>query len=42
LMDRGEPQLIFALICAFILLSLLTVITRPRPATATARPVAAE
>ena len=43
LMDRGEPRLIFALICGFILLSLLTVITRPRPAPAsTPRPVAAE
>ncbi len=43
LMDRGEPQLIFALICGFILLSLLTVITRPRPAPAAApRPMAAE
>jgi predicted MFS family arabinose efflux permease len=43
LMDRGEPQLIFALICGFILLALLTVITRPRPVSAAApRPVAAE
>ena len=43
LMDRGEPRMIFVLICGFILLSLLTVITRPRPAPLTApRPVAAE
>jgi MFS family permease len=43
LMDRGEPRLIFALICGFILLSLFTVITRPRPAPAAVpRPVAAE
>jgi MFS transporter, FSR family, fosmidomycin resistance protein len=43
LMDRGEPRLIFVLICGFILLSLLTVITRPRPeSVATPRPVAAE
>ncbi|WP_178133233.1 MFS transporter [Vineibacter terrae] len=40
LMDRGQPHLIFALICGFILLSLLTVITRPAPAAP--RPVAAE
>lgn len=44
LMDRGQPHLIFALICGFILLSLLTVITRPRPVAASAapRPAAAE
>lgn len=41
LMDRGQPHLIFALICGFILLSLFTVITRPAPAAAS-RPVAAE
>jgi MFS family permease len=41
LMDRGQPHMIFALICGFILLSLLTVITRQRPAPAP-RPVAAE
>ncbi|HKU97579.1 MAG TPA: MFS transporter [Vineibacter sp.] len=43
LLDRGEPHLIFVLVCGFILLSLFTVITRPRPAPAAApRPVAAE
>ncbi|HJQ56636.1 MAG TPA: MFS transporter [Vineibacter sp.] len=43
LMDRGEPRLLFVLICGFILLSLLTVITRPRPAPLVApRPAAAE
>ena len=31
LMDRGQPQVIFALITGFILLSLLTVITRKKP-----------
>ncbi len=41
LMDRGQPHLIFALICGFILLSLFTVITRPAAAAAP-RPVAAE
>lgn len=43
LLDRGEPRLIFVLVCGFILLSLFTVVTRPRPAPAAApRPVAAE
>lgn len=43
LMDRGEPRLIFVLICGFIVLALLTAITRPRPAPVAApRPVAAE
>jgi MFS family permease len=43
LMDRGEPRLIFGLICGFILLALLTVVTRPRPAPVAApRPIAAE
>jgi FSR family fosmidomycin resistance protein-like MFS transporter len=31
LMDRGEPGLIFLFVAGFILLSLLTVITRPQP-----------
>ncbi len=39
LMDRGEPRLVFAFIVAFILLAILTLVTRPRPAT-TGAPVA--
>ena len=31
LMDRGQPQMIFAIITAFILLALLTAITRRKP-----------
>lgn len=31
LMDRGEPGMIFIFVAGFILLSLLTVITRPQP-----------
>ncbi|MBM3646062.1 MAG: MFS transporter [Alphaproteobacteria bacterium] len=31
LMDRGEPRAIFALVIVFILLGLVTAITRPRP-----------
>jgi MFS family permease len=31
LMDRGQPRVIFAIVAAFILLGLLTVITRPKP-----------
>ena len=33
LMDRGEPRLVFAFIVAFIVLAILTLATRPRPAT---------
>ena len=36
LMDRGQPQMIFLLVAIFILLALLTVITRPRPQPAAA------
>ena len=31
LMDRGEPRMIFAIVTAFIVLALLTAITRPKP-----------
>ncbi|MGE3651369.1 MAG: MFS transporter [Reyranellaceae bacterium] len=31
LLDRGEPRMVFALVAAFILLALFTVITRPKP-----------
>jgi FSR family fosmidomycin resistance protein-like MFS transporter len=31
LMDRGQPQMIFVLVAVFILLALLTVMTRPKP-----------
>jgi FSR family fosmidomycin resistance protein-like MFS transporter len=31
LMDRGQPQMIFAIITAFILLALLTAVTRRKP-----------
>ena len=41
LMDRGQPQVIFLLIVGFILLSLLTVITRKKPAATDALPSAA-
>jgi len=34
LMDRGQPQMIFAIITAFILLALLTAVTRRKPRTA--------
>lgn len=38
LLDRGEPQIVFGLVAAFILLSLVTVISRPKaPAPAAAR-----
>ena len=36
LMDRGQPQMIFVLVTVFILLALLTVVTRPRPQPTTA------
>jgi hypothetical protein len=31
LMDRGQPQMIFAIVTAFILLALLTAVTRRKP-----------
>jgi len=31
LMDRGQPRMIFAIVTAFIVLALLTAITRPKP-----------
>jgi MFS transporter, FSR family, fosmidomycin resistance protein len=31
LMDRGEPRMIFAIVTAFIVLALMTAITRPKP-----------
>jgi len=31
LMDRGQPRMIFAIVTAFIVLALLTAITRPQP-----------
>jgi MFS transporter, FSR family, fosmidomycin resistance protein len=37
LMDRGEPRLIFVLVAVFMLLSLLTVLTRPKPAAVSAQ-----
>jgi MFS transporter, FSR family, fosmidomycin resistance protein len=37
LMDRGEPRLIFVLVAVFMLLSLFTVLTRPKPAAAPAQ-----
>ena len=36
LLDRGEPRMVFALVAAFIVLALFTVITRPKPQPATA------
>ena len=31
LMDRGQPQMIFAIVTGFIILALLTAITRRKP-----------
>jgi len=31
LMDRGQPQMIFAIVTAFIILALLTAVTRRKP-----------
>jgi len=35
LMDRGQPQMIFAIVTAFILLALVTAVTRSKPQTRT-------